>query len=449
MIIYSKNQAIEEGEKCLKHNKKKSNASLLNTMNYIFDVLHHSCYFLCVYKNAPFQLFKLENKTSPPIFEKAFKENVSRGLFQKLKPQQEKHILQTISNPFRVMQCIVKPIKDDSTFSKEYEMFLSNLKMLPGLYILNLTDAVILKSDGKMPSPLLAGVSLSSLGINSNFLPILSLSGQRGYLDIPVPNYDDIMFNKKPEFITRWSSKKARAVFRGGPTGCGVTPETNSRIKLATMRSPDLDVGLVATSEFAQTIDTKSVRIDPKYGLGMLNTGIKPVKKISMVEQSGYKYLIHIDGNVNAYRLLTTMLTGSLILRVESEYTSWLDGILKPWIHYIPVKKDLSDLLTTIRWCKEHDKECEQLAQNSLTIALQVSDKEFVETYFETVLNKSSSSSRSSNRASTSRSSSSSSSSSSRSSSKGSTRKIIQKTGLRCPNGYSVDKKDKTKCNKK
>ena len=128
------------------------------------------------------------------------------------------------------------------------------------------------------------------------------------------------------------------------------------------------------------------------------------------------------------------MLTGSLILRVESEYTSWLNGILKPWLHYIPVKKDLTDLLTTIRWCKEHDKECEQLAQNSLKIALQVSDKEFVETYFETVLN---SSSKSSNM------------SSSRSSSKGSTRKTIQKTGLRCPNGYTVDKKDKTKCNRK
>ena len=46
----------------------------------------------------------------------------------------------------------------------------------------------------------------------------------------------------------------------------------------------------------------------------------KNQKGMPMEEQSKYKYIIHIDGNVNAYRLLNSMLTGSLILRVKSEY---------------------------------------------------------------------------------------------------------------------------------
>jgi hypothetical protein len=46
---------------------------------------------------------------------------------------------------------------------------------------------------------------------------------------------------------------------------------------------------------------------------------------MTLKEQSRFKYIVHIDGNVNAYRLLTTMKTGSVILRVVSEYTSWAD----------------------------------------------------------------------------------------------------------------------------
>jgi hypothetical protein len=442
-ILYSKEDAIEKGNQCLEENKMmtpKYKRELDNTMSYIFDVLHHSCYFLCVNRDKTFELYKLENKTSSPVFKKAFTENISRGLFQKtLKQNQRQHIINTATNPFRVMQCIVKPIREDSTFSKEYAEFLSNLKNLtPGLFVLNLTDAVILREDKKMPSILLSDVSLSTLGITNDFLPILSLSGQKNYIDIPVPNYDDIAFalsEKRPEFETRWSKKKAKAVFRGGPTGCGVIPETNSRLKLATLRvTPDLDVGLVSGSEFANTIDTKSVRIDPKYGLGMLNTGIKPVKKMTMLEQSRCKYLIHIDGNVNAYRLLTTMLTGSLILRVESEYTSWLDGILVSGKHYLPIRADLSNLMETIRWCKEHDEECEQIAQGSLEIAQKISDKTFIENYFENVLMISKTKSKSKSK--------------SKSASSSSNRSQKIKVGKRCPNGYRVDKKDKTLCRK-
>jgi hypothetical protein len=65
---------------------------------------------------------------------------------------------------------------------------------------------------------------------------------------------------------------------------------------------------------------------------------------MTLKEQSRFKYIVHIDGNVNAYRLLTTMKTGSVILRVVSEYTSWADKYLKPDVHYVGVRADLTDL---------------------------------------------------------------------------------------------------------
>jgi hypothetical protein len=89
---------------------------------------------------------------------------------------------------------------------------------------------------------------------------------------------------------------------------------------------------------------------------------------------------------VNAYRLLSTMTTGSLILRVMSPYTSWVDHMIKHKVHYIPIKEDLSDLLHVINWCKNNDDECRKIAQNGLEFARSVLTREFIQNYMQSIL---------------------------------------------------------------
>lgn len=221
------------------------------------------------------------------------------------------------------------------------------------------------------------------------------MSGQKGYADIPIPNYDEIEWVYKKDniyenFITEWDKKTIdKAVFRGGPTGCGYTADTNMRVKLAILSKEsalenDLDVGI---SGKGKTIDTSSLRFDPTFGLGMLNTGIKPTDKfLKMHEQSQYKYIIHIDGNVNAYRMLYTMTTGSLILRVMSEYTSWAEQYLKPNVHYVPVNSDLSNLEDVIDWCKTNEEKCKEIAENGLKISRTILTSDFLDNYFKMVM---------------------------------------------------------------
>jgi hypothetical protein len=217
------------------------------------------------------------------------------------------------------------------------------------------------------------------------FLPILNGSGQKGYWDIPIPNYDDVRlmlgFDKiqgTPELD--WDKKMERVVFRGGPTGCGYTPETNMRIKLATMRSEDFDVGLVKTS-------SANLRFDAKHGLGALYIKVKPVGFLDLMEdQSKYKYIVHVDGNVAAYRLLKSMLTGSLILRVKSPYTLWVDHVLKPGVHYVEVKEDLSDLQEVFEWCKAHDEEARNIARAGFEFAQHALTRDFINGTFAKIL---------------------------------------------------------------
>jgi hypothetical protein len=218
---------------------------------------------------------------------------------------------------------------------------------------------------------------------NTKQIPIFSISGQKAYSDIPIPNYDDMFIvmgmkdMKFDEYETDWSKKKYnKAVFRGGPSGCGYTTETNPRIRLAAMKSPLLDAKLIGKGK---TIDSNSIKFDPVHGLGMLNTGIAASNQfMTMAEQSQYKYIIHVDGNVNAYRLLTTMMTGSLIIRVDGPYLSWIDQLIKPNVHYILVKPDLSDLLQKIKWCEMSPKSAQKIAKAGYEFAKRALTREFV-----------------------------------------------------------------------
>jgi len=368
-----------------------SENALKNTLTYILRFLNHSCYMLCVEKSKH-TMYKLETgRTSP------FLETILYNETEKTKDYHIKDALLdrsgTLKN-LRVMQCIVKPYSRTSTTTKEYVDILKDANLPEGVYILNLTDAVILRKDGKFPWEMVSTTKLPNEFLDNPFIPILSTSGQEGYWDIPIPNYDDVeivLSGAKPQFVTEWGMKTIeKAVFRGGPTGCGYTPKTNMRIKLATLgENPKnqsfLDAGIVGQPG-NPTIDSKSIRFDPIYGLGYMKTGIKPVARMDMKGQSRHKYIIHIDGNVHAYRLLNTMRTGSLILRVKSEYTSWVDHYLEDGVHYISVNPDLSDLMDKIKYCKKHDSLCMEIAMRGMEIANQLLEKSVVVGAFESIL---------------------------------------------------------------
>jgi hypothetical protein len=347
-----------------------------NTLRYIFEKLHHNCYLLCVGETS--EIFKLESSTTAPSFKPALLK-----LNKTIKGTKRKTLAKTLkTKQWRVMQCVVKPYREST--SVEYPRFIEGLILQEGVYILNLTDAVILREDGTEPWPMVTGSkSLGKYNFASH-LPILSCSGQKGYWDIPIPNYDDIRlvmgYDKIGVPMLDWKQKKAVAVFRGGPTGCGTTKETNMRLKLASLKSDNLDVGIVENK-------SGTLKFDPVDGLGTLQTDQKKVGFLDLItEQSRYKYIIHVDGNVVAYRLLKSMLTGSLILRVESEYTHWADHLLVEGKHYVSVNSDLSNLNEVIDWCSKNDSKCKKIAEQGMKFATKILTKEYLQSYFATLL---------------------------------------------------------------
>jgi DNA-directed RNA polymerase II subunit RPB2 len=405
-------------------------SSLENTMKYIFEILHHTCYFLCVYGgDKKHCLYKLVSETTSPIISKEFNKSFSKKVENNpnvknpevhLKKEQIDDINHLLQSRYRVMNCILKKsVSDDNKdFSREYETFFNNETMLlpSGIYILNLNDSFIIDKDYNFPwNVFKKPTPLSRFGISPKFIPVFSISGHVNYLDIPLPNYDDIKLYLANNRFYAWKQKYPNAIFRGGPTGCGYTISTNQRLKLAYMcQNPpsesfdmllkNVNVGIVnpAEPDGGISINTKSIKNDPVYGIGVMNTDITSVDFVNLEGQAKNMFIIHIDGNVNAYRLLTSFTTGSLVLRVKSPFTSWFEHLIEPYDYtqhlvkeekgrdvvkgnYISINEDLSNFEEVIRWCIKNEDICEQIAFNSLQLSKKLSKYEFIIDYTEMV----------------------------------------------------------------
>ena len=246
-------------------------------------------------------------------------------------------------------------------------------------FFINRRDFPLLKKDGTEPYEAIYGDNTPLVShLYAHYLPIFSMVEKAGYADVAFPTPEDWSriraLETQPKYFAstkrtlapfmddfnqNWATKKPLVVFRGSATGAGVA-SNNLRIRICelTVDDPRFDTG----------ITDNSVRYQIHKGSLIRQAFLKREHRaqyMSLTQQSQYKYILHIAGHVQAYRLSAELATGSALLLVESEYKMWFEQKLVPWEHYIPVKADLSDLFDQVSWCLQHDEECRIIAQNA------------------------------------------------------------------------------------
>jgi hypothetical protein len=88
-----------------------------------------------------------------------------------------------------------------------------------------------------------------------------------------------------------------------------------------------------------------------------------------------YRYHIDIDGNSNSWPgLFIKLLSGGAVLKVDSQhgYRQWYYSQLVPWVHYIPIAADMSDLIEKVQWVTSHDDEACRIGQAGRGLALRM-----------------------------------------------------------------------------
>lgn len=188
-------------------------------------------------------------------------------------------------------------------------------------------------------------------------IPIFSWCGSEDTADIVLPTYDitdstlemmgrvslDILSVQSNNDIP-WEQKKPQGFWRGRDS-------RQERLDLITLARENKDLINASLTNFFFFKDQED-----KYG--------PKEKHVSFFKFFDYKYQINIDGTVAAYRLPYLLGGNSVVLKQDSSYYEFFYHDLEPYVHYIPFKRDLSDLIEKIKWARTNDDKAKVIAQN-------------------------------------------------------------------------------------
>ncbi|XP_028263944.1 protein O-glucosyltransferase 3 [Parambassis ranga] len=209
-------------------------------------------------------------------------------------------------------------------------------------------------------------------------VPILSWCGSTDTQDIVLPTYEvthstletlrgvtNDLLSVQGNTGPLWANKTERAFFRGRDS-------REERLQLVSLskKNPELlDAGITGWFFFRDR--EKHVGKAPLVGF---------------FDFFKYKYQVNMDGTVAAYRFPYLMLGSSLVLKQDSQYYEHFYSQLKGGTHYIPVKRNLSDLLEKIKWAKENDAEAQEIARSGQAAARELLQPSRLYCYYYKVL---------------------------------------------------------------
>jgi len=99
-----------------------------------------------------------------------------------------------------------------------------------------------------------------------------------------------------------------------------------------------------------------------------------------------HKYVLALAGNTYSSLFKHALRSGACILRQEERMYEWFEPFLKKWIHYIPVKWDLSDLFMQLKWAKTHDKEAKDIGFRAKAVGETLFSPDFMACYIYCLL---------------------------------------------------------------
>ncbi|GKY91566.1 hypothetical protein MPSEU_000128500 [Mayamaea pseudoterrestris] len=166
----------------------------------------------------------------------------------------------------------------------------------------------------------------------------------------PLPTYKTILDSKftPKEWETSFQEyernftmdeKLPKIVWRGSLTGALKNYKSDrARIARFPVDHPSdlLDIGLSSIPE-RHSRGRETVNISYFGGLAK---SIKPQERFMR-----YMGILDIDGNSWSSRFGKLLCYNSVIVKVEPRYVDYFYKSLQPWVHFVPVKHDLSDLL--------------------------------------------------------------------------------------------------------
>nr|CAD7572026.1 unnamed protein product [Timema californicum] len=200
---------------------------------------------------------------------------------------------------------------------------------------------------------------------HSKLLPVFSFSKTQDYLDIMYPAWSfwegGPAIKLYPRGLGRWDlhreslSKEAskwpwerkitKAFFRGSRTSW----ERDALVRLSREENHLVDAQYTKNQAWKSEADT---------------LGAPPAEEVSLEHHCKYRYLFNYRGVAASFRLKHLFLCGSLVFHVGDEWQEFFYPMLRPWVHYVPVKSSITshELRELLQFAIDYDSEMRDIA---------------------------------------------------------------------------------------
>lgn len=260
---------------------------------------------------------------------------------------------------------------------------------------------------------------------NSNIRnsPRFAVQSSSNFYDIPFPTITRKRFGKYFEkertkylslfYKTPYYKRRFQAVWRGtlgGPVGCGpwgkhyfpdnykLEPCKDESYRASKQGPPELN-----GYSFGPESDLKHEH--PRFRLTKNRFRCNPFLDVSAVsslfgifkfwgedgymsfeQMANYKFNINVGKNGFADSFWMKLATGSTILHVNMSMYEFYEYLLEPYVHYVPIKNDLSDLCDKLYWLMNNPMEAETIASKGSEVIEKELKLENVNSYVLTLL---------------------------------------------------------------
>eukprot|EP01127_Copromyxa_protea_P020493 TRINITY_DN6873_c0_g1_i2.p1 TRINITY_DN6873_c0_g1~~TRINITY_DN6873_c0_g1_i2.p1 ORF type:complete len:380 (+),score=65.91 TRINITY_DN6873_c0_g1_i2:571-1710(+) len=210
-------------------------------------------------------------------------------------------------------------------------------------------------------------------------IPIFSWCGKADSSDLLLPTYSMVYWTRRSSVedlhesdgksfsVADWDQKIEKLVWRGRDS-------SHERLSLVEMgnkekggrEEKDFDEkGDVPTGWKPKDKRLLDVGLTRYFFFKDRKEELGTVDHMRFIDFWKYKYILSMDGTVAAYRLGALLAGNSVIFKQESPYFEHYYHLLEPFVHYIPVARDLSDLEERVLWAKENDYVVRNITRNA------------------------------------------------------------------------------------
>mmetsp|Transcript_26937 Transcript_26937/g.74268 ORF Transcript_26937/g.74268 Transcript_26937/m.74268 type:complete len:513 (-) Transcript_26937:2646-4184(-) len=160
---------------------------------------------------------------------------------------------------------------------------------------------------------------------------------------------------------TYWHLKKNGSIFRGVLSGRRTEIMEDSTLDDVAKCLALSRCRLVYNHANSTLVDAKITNLafqDVINGVTMVQQ-----PKMGMKDMLQYKGLIFLEGNDISSGLKWGLLSRSVVLMPPPTMTSWaMEELLQPYVHYVPLLENLSNVEEQMQWVLDHDEEAQNIA---------------------------------------------------------------------------------------